>query len=232
MALALREAQKILDERADLLRSTELALHEMTERADRDVERLRLLESDKEALGREKEAQYSRVVAHEAKIGALHDENTRLQRALEETASALAEAAGEAARVPGLVAASDEAATRLDRAREDVSRLEKERDAARADYAAEQNRRRGEVEHLENALRIARGEARDAADRLEVARADNAMLQGAVEALRAERAQQRRLGAASPAVSEAEDIAALRAAIVDFGEEVARLADKAQASTG
>ena len=55
MELALREAQKTIAERTDLLQSTELALNEMTERAERGVERLRLAETHKEELGRESE---------------------------------------------------------------------------------------------------------------------------------------------------------------------------------
>jgi chromosome segregation ATPase len=231
MELALREAQKVLAERTDLLRSTELALHEMTERADRGVERLRLLESDKEELGREKEAHYSRVVAHEAKIGALHEQNTQLQRELDELREKLERAATEAARVPGLIQDYNHTFEKLQRALEEKQDAAKARDEARAALAAEQERRRNEVDHLEGALRNARAEARDHADRLEAARADNAMLNGAVEALRAERENQRRAGAASLSSESAApaDVAALRQAIVDFGERVARLAEPAQA---
>jgi len=228
MEFALREAQKVLAERTDLLRSTELALHEMTERADRDVERLRLLESDKEELGREKEAQYSRVVAHEAKIGAMHEQNTQLQRDLDEAREKLARVSAEAAKVPGLIKDYNETFEKLQRAQEEARALTKERDETRGALAAEQERRRNEVDHLENALRVARAEARDNADRLEVARADNAMLNGAVDALRAERENRRRGGVASLGEAPA-DVTALREAIVDFGERVARLAEPADA---
>ncbi|QGM99675.1 hypothetical protein F7D14_12165 [Methylocystis parvus] len=230
MELALREAQKVLAERTDLLSSTELALHEMTERADRGVERLRLLESDKEELGREKEAQYSRVVAHEAKIGALHEQTTQLQRELDELKEKLARVSTEAAKAPGLIKDYNETFEKLQRAQEEARMVTKERDETKSALAAEQDRRKNDVDHLENALRIARAESRDNADKLEVARADNAMLNGAVEALRAERENQRRAGASLAAETPAE-AAALREAIIDFGERVARLAEPAEADS-
>ncbi len=224
MELAVREAQKMLAERTDLLRSTELALHEMTERADRGVERLRLLESDKEELGREKEAQYSRVVAHEAKIGALHDESARLQRDLAKLQEEFERVSTEAQRVPGLTQQLAAATADLEATRAGRQSVTKDRDETVAALAGEKERRRNEVDQLENALRVARAEARDTADKLEAARADNALLNGAIEALRAERAnaKERR-----PAMGEAggePDIAALRAAIIDFGDRVAQLA--------
>jgi chromosome segregation ATPase len=234
MELQLREAQKIVTERTDLLRSTELALHEMTERADRGVERLRLLESDKEELGREKDAQLSRVVAHEAKIGALHELNTTLQRELDALKEEFARVSSEAARVPALADDLQTTKETLGETRAQKQTVADERDAARAELSAEQERRRNEVDHLENALRVARSEARDHADKLEVARADNAMLQGAVEALRAERAQQRRTGALGIAGDEPShaDIAALRKTLIEFGDQVARLAEPAQERAG
>jgi hypothetical protein len=226
MALRLRDAQKVLAERTDLLRSTELALHEMTERADRWVERLRLLESDKEELGREKDAQYSRVVAHEARIGALHEENTQLQREFEALKEEFDRVSAEAARTPGLTHELAETARELETARAAGQLAAKERDETRAALAAEQERRRNEVEHLENALRVARNEARDTADRLEIARADNAMLQGANEALRADHAQQRLAG------SQAADVAALREALIGFGERVVELTEPLRERAG
>jgi chromosome segregation ATPase len=227
MAVALGEAQKVLAERTDLLRSTELALIEMTERADRDVERLRLLESDKEELGREKEAQSTRVVAHEAKIGALHEQNASLQRELEALKQDYERVAAEAARTPGLAKHLAHKNDELETAQREYAALLKERDETRAELAAEQERRRNEADSLENALRLARNEARSAADRLEATRADNAMLHGAVEALRAERAHQRRNGgtaATSEPASQA-DVVALRETLTDFGTRVAELAE-------
>jgi chromosome segregation ATPase len=233
MSLQLREAQKVLAERTDLLRSTELALQEMTERADRDVARLRLLESDKEELGREKEAQYSRVVAHEAKIGALHEQTTLLQRDLETTRAELDRVSAEAARVPGLLEKLADREAALESARTEQATLVAERDVVRSQLLSEQERRRNEVDHLEGALRVARSEAREQADKLEAARADNAMLHGAVEVLRAERAHLRRGGPSggegAPAATEA-DVAALREALAEFGDRVARLAAREPAA--
>lgn len=228
MELALREAQKALAERTDLLRSTELALHEMTERADRGVERLRLLESDKEELGREKEAHYSRVVAHEAKIGALHEQNMQLQRELDELKEKFERVSAEAAKTPGLIQDYNQTFAKLQRALEREREAGRERDETRQELAAEQERRRNEVDHLENALRVARTEARDNADKLEVARADNAMLNGAVEALRNERASQRRAGSFAAEQASQADLDALRAALVDFGERVTQLVEPAR----
>ncbi len=229
MAVALSGAQKALAERTDLLRSTELALMEMTERADRDVARLRLLETDKQALGREKEMQYSRVLAHEAKIGALHEQAAALGQELDELKRAHEHAATEAARVPGLAKTLAHRSEELDLARREAQRLATELEDARKAAAAELERRRNEIESLENALRLARSEARDAADRLEAARADKAMLHGAVETLRAERAHQRRnngVEMVSEPPSQA-DVAALRSALADFGTRVAELAEPA-----
>lgn len=229
MALKLREAQKVLAERTELLRSTELALNEMTERADRGVASLRLLESDKAELGREKEAQDSRVVAHEAKIGALHERNTGLQHELESLRQDFARVGAEAALVPDLARDLAQAKEALESAQRDGRITAKERDDTRAELAAEQERRRADVGHLENGLRLAREEARDNADKLETARADNAMLHGAVETLRAERAHQRRNNGAefsSEPPSQA-DVAALREALTQFGARVAEFAEAA-----
>lgn len=227
MELALREAQKMLAERTDLLRSTELALNEMTERAGSDIERLRLLECDKEELGREKEAQYGRVVAHETKIGALHEQNTKLQRDLDTLKEAFERVSAEAGHVPSLNRNLDQTNKELETTLLEKQAVMKERDETRAELAAERERHRNDVDHLENALHVARTDSHAAADKLESIRADNAMLHGAVEALRAERAHQRRGGGeglSSEPPSQA-DLAALREALNEFGERVAELAD-------
>lgn len=230
MELSLREAQKALAERTDLLSSTELALHEMTERADRDVAQLRRLESDKEELGREKETHYGRVVAHEAKIGAMHEENTRLQRDIDALKEEFDRVSQEAARVPGLKRDNGRISMELEALRIEHQATTKERDETRAELKQALERHRNEIDRLENALRVSRGEARDNADKLEIARADNAMLHGAVEALRADRAHQRRAGALPADAPTAEvDVAALREALIDFGERVAQLADSEKA---
>lgn len=234
MALQLREAQKILAERTDLLSSTEMALHEMTERAERGVERLRLLETDKEELGRQTEEHHTRVVAHEVKIGALHTQNTDLQHALEALRQDFARVSDEAARVPGLADDLARVIAELETTQSDKQAVAKELDDARARLNAAQERHKNEIEHLENALRLARSEARDHADRLETARADNAMLQGAVGALRSDRANQRQATAAKGhgnggAALDESDVAALRQALVEIGD---RMIDMAPATLG
>lgn len=228
LELQIRDAQKVLVERTDLLRSTELALHEMTERADRWVERLRLLELDKEELGREKEAHHSRVVAHEARIGALHEQNTQLQHELDALKQEFARISVEAARAPHLSQELARIGADLETASAARDSITKERDQIRAELAKEQERWRHEFEQFENALRIARAEARDSADKLEIARADNAMLQGANEALRAEHAKQRLAG---PSSSQA-DVAALREALISFSNRVVDVVEPARERAG
>lgn len=231
MEMQLREAQRVVVERTDLLSSTELALQEMTERAQRGVERARLLETDKEELGRQTEAQQSRVATHEAKIADLHARNTRLQHDLQTTRAELDRAAQEAARVPGLTAEAARLAAELESATAKAAALARELAESRAARDASDGRHKNDVDHFENALRAARAEARDHADKLEATRGDLAMLQGAVEALRAERAEMRRAASAlSIGGDDAHDTAALRAAIVDFGDRVADLAAKEAAA--
>ncbi len=227
MNLRVSEAQRVLAERTELLSSTEMALHELTERAERGVERLRLLETDKEELGRQTESQLSSVVAHEARIGALHQQNTDMQRALEILHEDYARASEEAARAAGLEKEVTRVSVELETMRVCGQALAADLDETRAQLKAAQERHRNETDHFENALRVARGEARNSADKLETVRSDNAMLQGAVEALRA---NQRRgngngahpLGVAAETASEG-DIAALREAIIHFGDRVAEL---------
>ena len=234
--LELREAQKTLAERTDLLSSTELALHEMTERAERGVARLRMLESDKEELGRLSETHLTRVAAHEAKIGALHEEATRLQRDLEALQKEHARVSAVAARAPGLDADLVRVARELEAARAEKAGLSDSLREAQRQLAELQEKRRTDVEQLEKSLRAARAEARESADKFETARADGAMLQGVVETLRAERAQQRRnatgghgLSLVSPTPPDEADIAALREAVIDFGDRVAQMQDSESA---
>src|ERR1019366_4837135 len=78
----LSETLETLAERTDLLGSTEMALHEVTEGAERMVASMRLLRSYSEELGREKEVVLTRVAAHEAIIGDMHQRNTDLQHEL------------------------------------------------------------------------------------------------------------------------------------------------------
>jgi chromosome segregation ATPase len=226
--MELRETQKVLSERTELLSSTELALHEMTERAERGVARLRVLESDKEELGRLTETHLTRVAAHEAKIGALHEEATQLQRDLDALREEHARVSAIADRATGLEADLVRVVRELEASRAERASLSDSLRESRAQFAELQEKRKNEIERLETALRSARDEARNVAEKLEAARADGAMLQGVVEALRAERAQQRRgngaqgLSVVAPSPSDA-DVAALREAVIDFGERVAQL---------
>jgi hypothetical protein len=224
MEIALREAQKVVAERTDLLHSTELALHEMAGRAGEDLASLSALDVGK--LRPEKESQVSRVDAHQAKIVALHDRSTELHRDLENLREEYGRVAEEAARAPELSKLLEQTTEGLDIAERDRQAVTKERDQMRIELAAAHERRLNEVNHLENALRIAREEARGAADKLEAARADNAMLHGAVETLRAERTQQRRAGGESSGETPGEeDVAALREALSSFGERVRELSE-------
>ena len=224
----LRDARKLIEERTDLLASTENALHEMAERAERGVANLRNLQSDHAELAREKEAESSRVAQHEARIGNLHQQSTDLQRALERLQKEHLDLAQEADRLAGVDAAlggarADLAATRAERETLTLSLQE-----TSETLAALEKRSADEIAHLEEALRAARAESRDQADRLETARADNAMLQGAVEALRKDHAEMREVRrvreSADPGPGDA-DVAALRAAIVDIGAKMARMED-------
>ncbi len=227
MESLLRDAERTVAERTDLLSSTEMALHEMTERAERGLERLRLLESDKEALGRETQAQSSRVAAHEAKIGAMHEHNAKMQRALDDLREDFARVSEEAAQMPSLQREMARIGDELETTRNDRQTLLAQRDELIAQFRAAQERHANEIDRLENAVRTARGESRDLANRLEIARADNAMLSGALEALRQERAQAR-----AGASGEEGEIAALREAIIDFGARAtaATEAEKAKES--
>lgn len=219
----LREQVKIVNERTELMSATEMALHEMTERAERNVETLRLLESDRDALGRATQEQQSRAATHEANLARLHEQNAQLQQALERLLADFSRVSGQAARAPLLEGDLTRVAAEFEISEMQRRALEADRDATRRTLRETQLRMKNEVEHLENALRVAREEARDHADKLETARADNAMLAGAVEALRA---NLRRAGAARaglsvvpPPASDAE-IAALREAIIAFGDRI------------
>jgi chromosome segregation ATPase len=232
--MQLRDGLKTIEERTDLLSSTEMALHEMTERAERGVEQARRLETDKAELGRQTEIVQTRVVAHEAKIGALHGRNTELERDLEKLREEFARVSLEAARLPGIEADLTRTAADLDRTHEEKGALATALDETREALTALQQRRALEIGQLENALRLARAEARDHADRLEITRADNSMLQGAVEALRKEHAALRQAKTALAAAAaaprgngealDARDVEALRREITLIGARMEEIA--------
>ncbi|MGA8173008.1 MAG: hypothetical protein WB816_19565, partial [Methylocystis sp.] len=187
----LGDTRKTLAERTELLGSTEMALHEVTEGAERTVANLRLLRSHHEELGREKEVVQTRVAAHEAKIGDLHQRNTDLERELAQLRDDHAKLKVEAERLGSVDADLTRVAAQLETTTAAKLSLEQTIEALRTRAREDAERVAGEIAHLETALRQARVEARDHADRLETARADNSMLQGAVDALRKDHARLR-----------------------------------------
>lgn len=221
----LNDARKTISERTDLLHSTELALNEMTERAERGLAEARALKSGEKAG---EPATTTRVAVHEARIGAMHEDNIRLEQALENLQAEFRVVEEMAARVPQLeeeLATATQEFTRLAReltaTQEARSHLGKALDTTRAEAEAAKRIHAQQTAQLEDALRTARALAAEQAERLETARNDNAMLNGILTTLRAERAAQRRNADAGdvPPIADP-DIAALRAAIVDFGDRV------------
>lgn len=221
----LNDARKTIAERTDLLHSTELALNEMTERAERGLAETRALKSGEKAG---EPATTTRVAVHEARIGAMHEDNIRLEQALENLQAEFRVVEEMAARVPQLeeeLATATQEFTRLAReltaTQEARSHLGKALDTTRAEAEAAKRIHAQQTAQLEDALRTARALAAEQAERLETARNDNAMLNGILTTLRAERAARRRNADPGdvPPIADP-DIAALRAAIVDFGDRV------------
>lgn len=224
MQARIDEALKTVAERTELLRSTEMALHEMTERAERGVARLRTLEQDKQELGRETEVVHSRVAAHESRIGAMHEENIRLEQEIENLRAAYKRSATAAERALTLEEEAMRQKTDNERLREELSRAGDEHrqllqrlDRTHAEAIETRQRLETEISRLETAHAAARAQTDETANRLEAARADIAMLNGALDALRAEQARRRASG--SSVVSDP-DILALRENIKDFGDRV------------
>lgn len=215
------EAHRIVAERSELLLSTEMALHEMTER----VERLSRLNPGDEAFEQEREAPLDRVAAHEATLLAMHERNAEMAHAVETMRADYAQATAAIAKATALEQELAHVSAELETMKTCGQSLAAELDTTRAELKLAQERNRSDGDHYQNALRAARAEARDRADKLESARADTALLQGAVETLRA---NLRRGGngahpaSGGDAASEG-DIAALREAIVQFGDQVAAL---------
>jgi chromosome segregation ATPase len=223
------DAQKTVAERTDLLRSTEMALHEMTERAERGVARARALEDDGEELDHETDATQGHLAVHETRIGAMHEENIRLEQEIEKLRE-------DYARLTPFAARATLANRELTQHKEDNARLTQELEQmsaerqellknihdSRAETAALRQQYEAEITRLETVSAAARAETSAAANRLETARADIAMLNGALEALRAEQA--RRRGAVSAESDGAplreQDVAALRETITQFGDRV------------
>jgi chromosome segregation ATPase len=222
LATQLAETRKTLAERTELLGSTEMALHEVAEGAERTVANLRMLRSYNEELGREKEVVQTRVAAHEAKIGDLHQQNTDLLRELTQLRDDFTKLKIEAERLGGVDAALTRVGAELDSTKEAKLSLEQTLAAVRARAREDDERFTNEIAHLETALRQARGEARDHADRLETARADNSMLHGAVDALRKDHARLRDIASQGgpEAALDARDLAALRREIAGLAARI------------
>jgi chromosome segregation ATPase len=220
----LNETRQTLDERTNLLDSTEMALHEMTERADRAVGSLRSARIDYEELDRAKAMAQTHIEAHEAKIGDMHQENTALKRELEQLQEDYAKLTEESRRLGDVDSVVARLRPELEKTTAVKLSLERELEALRAGVREEGERTANQVTHLENALRHAREDARDHADRLETARADNAMLQGAIDALRRDHERLRSSGVRE-ASADPEELAALRQELVSLG---ARMVDHAE----
>jgi chromosome segregation ATPase len=234
----LRDSRKTIEERTGLLSSTEMALHELTERGENWVARLRDLQSDREELGRQNEMQQTRVVAHEAMIANMHQRGADMEREIEQLQGDLAVISKEAERLSTVEADLAWTSTLLMAIQEAKRSLEEALDETRAQLKSMETRHKSEVERLENALRLARAETRDHAGRLEAARSDNAMLTGTVEALRKEHAilrqgQGARQGAAAPVAWLGEalnerDVETLRLAITQMGARMTEMAEESE----
>lgn len=228
----LNEARKTIAERTELLHSTELALNEMIERAERDLAGARVPKPVGEGADR---AAGDKVAVHEARIGAMHEENLQLEQALLDLRAEFDLIEETAARVPQLeeeLATATQEFTRLAReltaTQEARSHLGKALDTTRAEAEAAKRIHAQQIAQLENALRTARAEATAQAERLESARTDNAMLNGALTTLRAERDARRGSVETDDGRPIADpEIASLRAAIVDFGDRVAAASESA-----
>lgn len=176
----LRETQRVLSERTSLLASTEAALHELTDRLERKI-----------AMRRDPDLAYSdelaatRVAAHESKVVRLHDQNVKMRQELEKLENEFARVSSQALRLVSADASSSDAAHRLEAALAEKADLRKLLDEERARLFDIEKRQLAQIEKLEGALRIARADGADRAKRIEAAHFD-AMVQGAIDALRRE----------------------------------------------
>jgi chromosome segregation ATPase len=240
------ETKGFLEERTALLRSTESALNDMTDRVEQLIGNLRNVEMDREALGRLTELHRTQVTRHESSIAGLHVQNAEMRQRLDALQEELARALAEAQRLGDVDAVLAQTTRELDLAIVEKTDIQRTLDDTAARLDALQRSTMAELERLESALRVARAEARDHADRLEAARSDNALLQGAVDALRREHAHLREAAMAGLAAAPAgetgqgvtgqgatgqgetgqgeRDVLALRQAIIDLGARMAEMA--------
>ncbi len=234
------ETRGFLEERTALLQSTETALHDMTDRVETLIYNLRNVEMDKEQLARLSQESRAEVATHESSIASLHVQNAELRQRLEALQTEFAAASAVAERLSAVDGVLARTTRELDAAVLETADLKKDLDETRARLAALEHSSAAEIAHLEAALRVARAEERDHADRLEAARSDNALLQGAMDALRKEHASLREtIAATAPAAAPAEaaatgdrEVLVLRQAIVDLGVRMAEIAAATAADPG
>jgi chromosome segregation ATPase len=221
------ETEGFLEERTALLRSTESALHDMTDRVEQLIGNLRSLQIDREELGRLTEMHRTQVSTHESSIAGLHVQNAEMRQRLDRLQGELTRALAEAQRLGDVDAVLAQTTRELDMVIVEKTDLARSLEETRARLESLERSSASDIERLESALRIARAEERDHADRLEAARSDNALLQGAVDALRREHTHLRET-ASTPATDEAgqgeRDVLALRQAIIELGARMAEMA--------
>lgn len=230
------ETTGFLEERTVLLRATESALHDMTDRVEHLIGALRNVEMDREELGRLTAMHREQVATNESSIASLHVQNAEMRQRLDALQEELARAAAEAQRLADVDGVLAQTTRELDIAIVEKSDSQRKLDETAGRLQSLEHSATVEIETLQSALRVARAEERDHADRLEAARSDNALLQGAVDALRREHAHLREAaaaGLAAPAAGDAaqsgeREVLALRQAIIDLG---ARMAEMASAPT-
>lgn len=235
------ETSGFLDERTALLQSTETALHDMTDRVETLIYNLRNIEMDKEQLARISDESRAQVATHESSIASFHVQNAELRQRLDGLQTEFATASAVAERLSAVDGVLARTTRELDAAVLEKADLKKGLDETRVRLAALERSSAAEIEHLEAALRVARAEERDHADRLEAARSDNALLQGAMDALRKEHAHMRETLAAAPAATGGapaetatgdREVLVLRQAIVDLGARMAEIAAATAADPG
>ncbi len=232
-----KETSGFLEERTALLQSTETALHDMTDRVETLISNLRNVEMDKEQLARLSDESRVQVSTHESSIASLHVQNAELRQRLDALQTEFASVSAVAQRLSAVDDVLARTTRELDAAVLEKADLKKQLDETRVRLAALERSSAAEIEHLEAALRVARAEERDHADRLEAARSDNALLQGAMDALRKEHVHMRASlaagasggvvaadGAAVEAATGDREVLALRQAIVDLGVRMAEMA--------
>nr|WP_255609060.1 hypothetical protein [Methylosinus sp. Sm6] len=221
------ETRGFLEERTALLRSTESALNDMTDRVEQLIGSLRNVETDREELGRLTQLHSTQVATHKSSIAGLHVQNAEMRQRLDALQEELARALAEAQRLGDVDCVLAQTTRELDVAIVEKTDLQRDLSETAARLGLLERSSAAEIERLESALRVARAEERDHADRLEAARSDNALLQGAVDVLRREHAHLREAVTAGQDAGEEgqgeRDVLALRQAIIDLGARMAEM---------